>query len=421
MRLLYTALFYLILPLLFVRLWWKSRKQSLYRTRWSERLGKIPDLQTKDPIWVHAVSLGEVIAAKPLVRALEEQYPDKKIIITTMTATGSREAKKMISEQVCHFFVPYDVPLAINRFMEHIHPSCLIIMETELWPNLIHCVRLKNIPILLANARLSDKSFKSYRRFKFLSSLLFKPLTHVMAQSEQDASRFNQLGIEQKNITSAGNLKFDLSVPEQQVIEGKAFKEKFFPNRPVWIAASTHAGEEELILSAHEEILKTLPSALLILVPRHPERFDDVAKLCNKHQMSSIRRSHLSNNAETHVAVLLGDSMGELYFYYAMSDIAFVGGSLVPIGGHNLLEPAALHLPIITGKNLSNFRAISSTLKNKNALIKVNDTQELFSEVTKLLQNPTLKKQMGEAAYSVIAQNRGALNLHLDHLKKLIT
>lgn len=414
MRNLYSLLFYLVLPLVFLRLRWKGRKIPGYRERWQERLGFIKP-QTQGTLWLHAVSLGELIAARPLINSLRKNFPEHKILITNMTASGSGLAAQLANDHIQYAYLPYDLPKAVNRFLDRAQPQLAIIMETELWPNLIHYTAKREIPILLANARLSARSCQGYQKIKFLMQPLLQKITVVAAQTRADADRFINLGADTQQTKVWGNVKFDVPYPEDLVTKGRVLRESWGAPRPIVIAASTHSGEEDKALTAFTELRKTWPNALLILVPRHPERFDEVANLIQKRGFSIVRRSqNLPCTAETDV--FLGDSLGELFLYYAASDVAFVGGSLAPIGGHNLLEPAALELPIITGPNMMNFTEVTQLLSSAQALIIIKDEQELAQAWQQLLTDKPRCQQMGARARQVVEANKGALQRHLDFI-----
>jgi len=420
-RTLYTLLLHLALPLIVSRLLWRSRRTPAYRQRIPERLGlHFPPLRPGG-IWIHAVSVGETIAAAPLVRALLERHPELPITITSMTPTGSERIRALFGAQVQHCYLPYDLPCAAARFLKRVHPRLAIIMETELWPNHIHqCQRLK-IPTVLANARLSARSARGYARFAELSRPMFAAVNWYAVQTEAEARRFRFLGADPEQVTVTGSIKFDLRIdPALPPLARERRADWHASNRPVWVAASTHAGEDELVLKVHRRLLSERPDALLILVPRHPERFERVHELCVEQGFSTVRRSSGLPVMAQH-QVLLGDSMGELTFFYAMSDVAFVGGSLVPHGGHNLLEPAALKLPILTGPHLFNFLEIARQLHQAGALDQVEDAEMLFNRVSRLFQAPERRQHMGQAGLNVLTANQGALARLLIGLERFLS
>jgi len=412
LRYLYSLLFYLALPFIFLRLLWRSRKNPLYRKRLAERLGFCPH-RLNQCIWVHAVSLGETIAAHPLIKALKIKYPHIPILVTNMTLTGSVRVAASLGDSVLNAYIPYDVPDAVARFIDRVHPKILVIMETELWPNLFAACKKRNIPIVLTNARLSNQSAKGYHRIKPLVSDMLTAITVLSAQAEPDASRFIELGMEKNRVKMTGSLKFDLEILPEVITKGKALRNQLGDTRLIWVAASTHNGEEEIILAAHRIIHQKLPNVLLILVPRHPERFDDVAKKIKEQGFHLVRRSE-KNPCSENTAVYLGDTMGEMLLMYAASDVTFVGGSFVPIGGHNVIEPAALHKPVITGPYLFNFAEVSDLMLAANGMIKVEDAEQLSEKVIHFFMDEETRKKTGDNAFQVVEKNRGALKRQVD-------
>lgn len=408
MRLLYTILLTLATPFILLRLFWRSTRQKAYRQRIIERFAFYPALKNQQSLWIHAVSVGETHAAFPLIKFLVQHYPQFKILVTTTTPTGSAEILKQFGNQVLHYYTPYDLPSIINRFLKKMRPRLCIIMETELWPNLLYYSHKKNIPILLANARLSEKSFRGYKKISSLVRDMLNCFTTVAAQSAEDGERFLKLGLIKNKLLITGNIKFDTSMPANLSENAQALR-AHWQQRPAWIAASTHEGEEELILQAHKKILQHFPNALLILVPRHPERFNKVANLCRA-DFSIARRSE-HQLPEDNTQIYLGDTMGELRLLYAASDVAFVGGSLVPIGGHNPIEPALLNLPIINGPHFHNFKMITTQIELAGGLKIIHNTEELAQWVVSLLQDPNLRQHYGENARKLCLSHSGALQL----------
>lgn len=415
-RTLYTLLFHLGLPLIALRLWLRARKAPAYRQRIGERfaLGLAP--MQRGGIWVHAVSVGESIAAAPMIRALLEQYPDAPITVTCMTPTGSERIRALFANEprIQHCYLPYDLPWAASRFLNHVQPRLGIIMETELWPNHIHQCARRGIPVVLANARLSERSARGYGRFARLTRPMLAEMSGFAVQTETEARRFLELGARLECVTVTGSIKFDLSIDPQLPRAASRLREEWQASaRPVWIAASTHAGEDESILAAHRQLLVSHPDALLILVPRHPERFDSVHDLCQQQGFATVRRS-TGQPVMPADPVLLGDTMGELLFLYALADVAFVGGSLVPNGGHNLLEPAALDKPVLSGPHLFNFLEIAAMLREAGALEEVGDAPALVAAVGRLFEQPAVAKAMADAGLGVMKANQGALQRLLD-------
>jgi len=407
LKLLYTTLFTLGLPFIILRLIWRGFRAPAYWHRWPERFGASPTLSQADIIWVHAVSVGEVEACRPLVKALQHEYPEHQLIITTMTPTGSARVKLLFADTVAHCYLPYDLPFAIKRFLNRTKPQFGIIMETEIWPNLLSTCKQFEIPLVLANARMSERSAKGYARFSNFTSSVLDNLSLIAAQGQDDKKRFQQLGANNKKVHVIGNLKYEINLAASVKEQASAMRNMWNNNRPVLVAASTHEGEEEMLLNAARQIRGHFADLLLIIVPRHPERFDRVAALAQRSGVKTIRRSE-HRPCPADVQVMIVDTMGELPLFYAASDLAFVGGSLVPHGGHNLLEPAILGRAVITGPHFFNFNEITKQFLAANAAIQVNDTQELAETVINLLQNSEQRAQMSEAGLKLIATSQGA-------------
>ena len=421
-RTLYTALFYLGLPLVAIRLWLRARKAPAYAKRIGERftLG-MPTLQPGG-IWVHAVSVGESIAAAPMIRALLERYPALPITVTCMTPTGSERIQALFANEprMQHCYLPYDLPCAAARFLDRVQPKLAVIMETELWPNHIHQCAKRGIPVALANGRLSERSARGYGRFSKLTAPMLDEMSLFAVQTEAEAQRFRDLGARSETVEVTGSIKFDLTIDPQLLQRAADLRNQWqAQDRPVWIAASTHEGEDEVVLDAHRRLLASHPDALLILVPRHPERFNSVFELCQREGFATVRRS-TGANVDAQTRVLLGDTMGELLFLYALADSAFVGGSLVPNGGHNLLEPAALAKPVLSGPHLFNFLDIAAQLREAGALAEVDDAEGLAVEVQRLFELPRDAQRMAEAGLAVMRRNQGALQRLVDGLARLI-
>ncbi|WPC29951.1 lipid IV(A) 3-deoxy-D-manno-octulosonic acid transferase [Pseudomonas moraviensis] len=421
-RTLYTVLFYLGLPLVAIRLWLRARKAPAYAKRIGERftLG-MPTLQPGG-IWVHAVSVGESIAAAPMIRALLQRYPALPITVTCMTPTGSERIQALFANEprIQHCYLPYDLPCAAARFLDRVQPKLAVIMETELWPNHIHQCAKRGIPVALANGRLSERSARGYGRFSKLTAPMLAEMSLFAIQTEAEAQRFRDLGARPQTVEVTGSIKFDLAIDPQLLQRAAELRSQWqAQDRPVWIAASTHEGEDEVLLDAHRRLLSSHPDALLILVPRHPERFNSVFELCQREGFATVRRS-TGANVDAQTSVLLGDTMGELLFLYALADSAFVGGSLVPNGGHNLLEPAALAKPVLSGPHLFNFLDIAAQMREAGALVEVDDAEGLAIEVQRLFELPRDAQRMAEAGLAVMRRNQGALQRLLDSLGRLI-
>jgi 3-deoxy-D-manno-octulosonic-acid transferase len=380
-----------------------------YRSRLMERFGLLAKLQSKSKrIWIHAVSVGEVYTSKPLVEFIQHTYPHYQIIITTVTPTGADTVRKIFAESVLHRYLPFDVPICVNKFLQAINPQLLIVFETEIWPVLYTECGNNKIPIALVNARLSDKSYSGYR---LLSSLTCQTLSHVTviaAQSKTDANKFISLGVNQDKVFDTGNLKFDVTMPDNAHETGRSIKRNF-ENRPIIVAASTHAGEEEILLDALIQIKLLISDCLLIIAPRHPNRTLQICKLCNAASLSVIRYSDNKRKMDN-CDVFILDTLGQLPGYYAAADIAFVGGSLVPIGGHNMLEPAAYGLAIISGEYLSNFQDVAELLYRDKALIKITNAKQLSATIKNLFENTELRQGMGVRAKAVLEKNKGTIH-----------
>ena len=413
-RTLYSLLLYLAVPVIAVRLWLRSRKAPAYAKRIGERFAiNLPEFK-QGGIWLHAVSVGESIAAAPVVKALQEQYPDLPITMTCMTPTGSERIQSLFGDSVQHSYLPYDLPICSRRFFKRLKPRLAIVMETELWPNHINqCARL-NIPVVLANGRLSERSARGYGRFPKLVAPMLKQISALAVQTQTEAQRFIDLGARPASVNVTGSIKYDLRVDAALPEQAQRLREQWQASqRPVWIAASTHEGEDALILAAHQQLLAQFPDALLVLVPRHPERFESVHSLCVAQGMQVQRRSTQAAVSAQH-QVLLGDTMGELLFLYALADVALVGGSLIEHGGHNMLEPIALEKPTLTGPHYFNFLEIAEQLLDAQGLREVADAQALAQTVAELWKSPEQVQKMNAAAQQVLQRNQGALQRLLD-------
>ena len=419
-RRLYTLLFHLALPLILLRLLWRARKAPAYRQRIGERFATgLPPL-APGGIWVHAVSVGESIAAAPMIRELTTRHPDLPVIVTCMTPTGSERIRALFGDRVQHCYLPYDLPWAAARFLEHVRPRLAVVMETELWPNHIHACARRGIPVALANARLSERSARGYARFARLTAPMLAELSLIAVQTAAEAERFRQLGARPGCVEVTGSIKFDLTIDPALLERADALRGQWAAaGRPSWIAASTHAGEDEIILAAHRRLLAQHPEALLILVPRHPERFASVHELAGREGFATVRRS-TGEAVSAGTQVLVGDTMGELLLLYALADVAFVGGSLVANGGHNLLEPAALGKPVLSGPHLFNFLEISAQLREAGALREVANASELAGAVDALWSDPSHAERMRTAGLTVLRNNQGALQRLLAGLERLV-
>ena len=418
MRFLYNFLTYLLLIPLAV--YWISGGivNRSYRDRLMQRFGfGFPKLQ--DSIWIHAVSVGEVQAAVPLIHVLMQRFPLQKIIVTTVTPTGASRVVELFGEAVVHCYMPFEFPNAIRSFFTSVKPRVAMIMETEIWPNLYRGCGVRSIPLILVSARISPKSIPGYRR---LVPLIRETLSHgiiIAAQSQADASRFLELGADPERTHVTGNIKFDIEFDQAIVSRGKQLRSALFACRPVWIAVSTHRGEEQQVLEAHRILLKAHPDLLLVLVPRHPERFTEVRELIEKSSFTVVSRTS-DQPATASTEVFLVNTMGEVPLFFAASDISFIGGSLVPIGGHNLLEPAIQELPIITGLYLFNTEEIAENFVKHDACVVVANGVELAAAVLVLLDDPDEATKMGKRGLKVVEQNSGSLQRLLVLLEPLL-
>ncbi len=419
LRFIYIGVSYLLTPALVGVIIWRGRRNRGYWKNVRQRFGFGERLEREGSIWVHAVSVGEVQAAAPLIRELQTICPDRRLVITSMTPTGAAHARMLFGDSVDRRFVPYDLPGSVKRFFDRVRPSLAVVVETELWPNLYNECGRRGVPLVLASARISPRSIKRYR---MLVGLFRETLSHgivIAAQSEADAQRFHEVGAPPDRTYVTGNIKFDFRVPPQVKRQGIEFREHHAALRPVWIAASTHAGEEEIAVAAHRRVLERFPEALLLLVPRHPERFDGVADMLTRLEVSHVRRSSGLRVTEAD-SVFLGDTLGELMSFYAAADVAFVAGSLVPTGGHNLLEPAALGLPVLTGPYTFNCEDIADMFIEAGAARVVTDADSLGVAVSELLAEPQTRRELGARGQLIIEENRGALERLLKLVRPLL-
>ncbi|MBF0784229.1 3-deoxy-D-manno-octulosonic acid transferase [Muribacter muris] len=422
-RLLYTLLSYLVQPIILLLMWKRGGKLPAYRRRLQERYGCYQGMQKPkaNGIVIHAASVGEVIAATPLVKAIQTAYPTLPITMTTVTPTGSARVEAAFGKTVSHFYLPYDLPDAIKRFLGFVEPTLFIVIETELWPNLIHQMHLHRIPFVIANARLSPRSARRYGWVHSTIKAMLGEIRLILAQDEVSADRYLELGFPPERLVNAGNLKFDLEISDhlRQKVSNTA-EMLGLTKRAVWIAGSTHEGEEKMILDAHQQLLQRYPDLVLILVPRHPERFEQVEALIKKTGIRYVKRSrHHPLTADTHV--LLGDTMGEMMLLYGLAQIAFVGGSLVKHGGHNPLESIAFELPVISGVHTFNFPEVFTKLRNVNGFIEIESRVDvLVQAVSDLLDCPQKGQKISRAGFEVLKENQGSLKRHLTLLAPYI-
>ncbi len=419
LRYLYTLTLYLLTPAVLVRLLWRGRRNPAYWQRWGERFGYVQEAGGRSPVWIHAVSVGEVQAAQGLIRELQRHYPAHALFVTTTTPTGSAQVRKLFGDSVSHAYLPYDLPGAVRRFLDRVRPELAVVMETELWPNLFAGCARRNVPVVIANARLSPRSMTGYRRVRPLVRETLRNIRLIAAQGKADAGRFISLGASPEQVEVTGSVKFDQQIPSGLVEKAALLRRQLGEERPVWIAASTHQGEDEQILDAFQRLQRGYPDCLLILVPRHPERFDRVAELCRQRGFSVVRRTE-GVSCQQDTDIFLGDTLGELLLFYAASDVAFVGGSLVPTGGHNMLEPAALEKPVITGPHLFNFSEIASAMEEAGAAYRVDSAAQLAALLERLLSDPQQRDRMGSKGGQLVERNRGALQNLLVLLKRYL-
>ena len=418
MRFLYNLLTYILL--IPYAAFWLARGigDRMYFDRVGQRLGfGYPRLARC--IWIHAVSVGEVVAAVPLIRALAKRYPDYPLLVTTVTPTGAARVAAIFGDTVTHAYIPFEAPPAVNRFFAATNPQITMVLETEIWPNLYRGCGVRGIPLLLVSARISPRSVNSYRR---LVPLFRETLSHgiiIAAQSEADADRFLSLGAAPERTRVTGNIKFDIELAPDLADKGREFRHELFGERPVWIAASTHDGEETAILDAHRSLLESRPDLLLILVPRHPQRFDAVRELVENQRMTMVARTE-ERVCDDDTQVFLGDTMGELPLFYAASDVAFVAGSLVPVGGHNLLEPAALGLPLLSGPHVFNAQEIADMFVETGACRITEGSEAIAAAVAELVVDRQEARRMGELGRQILERNRGALARLLGMVEPLL-
>ena len=415
MRALYNVLLALVLPFLPLRLWWRGRKEPGYRAHVAERFGRYAVRPDAPVIWLHAVSLGETRAAQPLVTAILERFPGYPLVVTQMTATGRAAAESLYGGRAIVAFLPYDYSSAVARFLDHFRPRLGILMETEVWPNLLRGCARRGVPVLLANARLSEKSAHGYARVASLAREAFGDLALVAAQAEPDAARFRALGAKAVEIT--GNMKFDLTPSPAALALGDEFRGRT-GGRPVLLLASTREGEETLLLDALEE--KASAETVVVLVPRHPQRFDEVAALLEKRGLDYLRRSE-NRTLPSGCRYVLGDSMGEMTAYYSACDVAIIGGSLLPFGSQNLIEACAVGAPVVLGPSTFNFAQAAELALAAGAAVQARDAASAVDAACALLGEPERRKRMSEAGRAFCAAHRGATARTMALVERLLT
>ncbi|EKO3374498.1 lipid IV(A) 3-deoxy-D-manno-octulosonic acid transferase [Vibrio fluvialis] len=416
MRLIYTLLLIVASPLLLYSLYKKKVGKPAFGARWKEHWGMTPKVSSQNPIWIHAVSVGESIAAIPVIKAMKQAQPDQAIVVTTTTTTGAEQIAKL-GDLVEHRYMPLDFAWCVRRFLQAVKPSRLLIVETELWPNTLHTVHKHHIPITVINARLSERSCLRYQKFSALFNLIRPYVDRILCQYESDAGRFVRLGFQPEQVQVTGSIKFDIEIAPTVLEQGKQLRAELGVARPVWIAASTHDGEDAILLDAHQALLKQFPNALLILVPRHPERFNAVFDLCIQHGFTTHRRTSSASIAPG-TQIYLGDTMGELLALISAADICFMGGSLIgeKVGGHNLLEPAALGKPLLNGPSYYNFSEIMQLLQSARAVEICMNAQEITMYLLTLFSSPDKLSQIGKRALLVLKDNKGAVKKTLSDI-----
>ncbi|MEZ0231380.1 MAG: lipid IV(A) 3-deoxy-D-manno-octulosonic acid transferase [Methylophilaceae bacterium] len=404
-RYLYTLVLYLLVPFAPIRLLWRGLRQPAYRQHWAERFGFYKTIPSQPIIWLHCVSVGETRAATPLIELLQQRYPDHQVLITHATPTGRETGEQIFGDQVLRAYLPYDLPGAVKRFLNHYKPVVGLLMETELWFNLIAACKARDLPLLLVNARLSQKSAHGYAQVSRLTESALHGLVAIAAQTDMDAERLQNLGA--KNISVMGNLKFDVDPPTDAVEKGEQLRSLLGRNRPVFLAASTREGEETLILDAVAAL--HIPNLLTIIVPRHPQRFEEVVALFKKRGVVYERKSGLGDvEVSSSTTALLGDSMGEMFTYYAACDVAFIGGSLLPLGGQNLIEACTMSKPVLVGPHTFNFTAATEQAIAARAAWRVKNTDDLVAALQRLFDDAELRQNMGWAALGFSQSAGGA-------------
>ncbi len=410
----YKFLLYLLLPFTALKLLWRARKQAEYLQYWRERYGFYSIPINKPVIWLHCVSVGETRAATPLVKSLLKKYPNHQILLTHTTPTGRATSEQLFGDNVQRVYLPYDVPFAVHGFLKHFKPVIGVLMETELWFNLIAACKQHNIPLLLVNARLSERSARGYAKLGKLARQGLQDLAEIAAQTQADAERLEQLGA--KQVSVAGNLKFEVIPPVDAVMQGQQLRTLFGNNRPIFLAASTREGEEAIILNAVVEI----PNLLTVIVPRHPQRFSEVEALLQARGIQYQKRSSLQQVVNNQTQVILGNTMGELFTYYASADICLVGGSLLPYGGQNLIEAMRMGKPVLIGEHTYNFKEVSVLALAQEAALLVKDAAKIRQTIENLLENPEKQAEMGAAGLAICMVSLGATEKTLSMIAKNI-
>ncbi len=408
MKTFYSAVFYLIIPFILLRLLWRSIKAPEYRLRWRERFAFYDRPFSQNVIWFHAVSVGEAEALFPLVRRLQQHLPQAKLLITTTTPTGSTRVRTVLGQTVEHVYLPYDTPDSVRRFMRCFKPLLAVIVETEIWPNLFTYCGKNGIPLYIINARLSEKSARGYQKIPSLIRPVLTNVKCVAAQTQEDAERFIAVGAKSEQVVTVGNIKFDLEIPAQVILDGKQLKTNLFADRFVWIIASTHKGEEQVFFDVYKQLKLKIPELLLLIVPRHPERFAEVSTLCSQNMLAVVTRTS-KQPCNLNTDVYLADTMGELKMLYAAANVAFVGGSMVPVGGHNLLEASVLGIPVLFGPYMANFKEISNKVLANNAAIQCQNNAAIVKAILSVYSDVDHRNLIIDNGKMFVNMNRGAI------------
>ena len=403
----YRILVYCLIPAFLIGLWLKGSKNPAYRHYIHERFGFGKNPKPAYDLWIHAVSVGEVRAIDPLIKRLANTHT---ILVTVTTPTGRETANSLFAELADIRYLPYDIGYCVRHFLNAAKPKQAIVAETEVWPNLINNTKKREIPLAYVNVRLSDRSFKRYQKVRRFSRFVFNQIDIIAAQSQSDADRLKTLGVDDDKIEVTGSMKFDLQMPLNIQEKAETFRQTLETQRSIWICGSTRDGEEQQLIAVYQHLKKTNPDLLLVIVPRHPERFDEVAKLCHDMGLNLVRRTDNSTSIQQQVDVYLGDTLGELGLLYAASDVAFVGGSLMPLGGQNILEPCALGVPVLFGPHMFNFEEISQIVSQAGAGICVEDQQDLEKKLNELLHDSAKREAMSTQGLTLIDQHKGALD-----------
>ncbi len=409
MRSLYTVVFFLLLPFILLRLYWRGIKAPEYRKRWLERLAIYSKQYPQQVIWFHAVSVGEAEAVFPLVKRMQQQHPLAHFLVTSTTPTGSARIQAVLADSVEHVYLPYDLPFIVKHFLKIFKPQMAVFVEKEIWPNLFTQCSEQNIPLFIINARLSANSAKGYKKIRSLVSPVLNHVTAVLTQTQEDCDRFVEIGASAEKTLVAGNIKFDMTLSEKLVVQGRLLKRQLFAGRFVWVVASTHKGEDEIFVDIYRQLKTELPELILLIVPRHPERFRTVQRIAEERQLKTIMRSS-GDYCTTETDVYIADTMGELKMLYATADIVFVGGSMAPIGGHNILEPLAVGLPVMFGPHMINFKEITENVLAMQAAVQCQNKHEVIKTVKRLYNDAGFRRTLTENGIQFLTLNQGAID-----------